>query len=71
MRFATIGHFLDEKDIKHFPDSLIHKNLIVSPELNVKGTSGYISGLTLCYGVMQFGVLVFVKYAQNYRKSAK
>jgi fatty aldehyde-generating acyl-ACP reductase len=47
MRFATIGHFLDEKDIAHFPESWVHKNLIVSPELNINGTSGYISGLTL------------------------
>ena len=47
MKFATIGHFLDEKDVKCFPESWVHKNLIVSPELNIKDTKGYITGLTL------------------------
>lgn len=47
MKFATIGHFLDEKNTEQFPESWIHGNLIVSPELNVHGTKGYITGLTL------------------------
>lgn len=47
MKFATIGHLLVEKNIEQFPKSWIYGNLIVSPELNVQGTSGYISGLTL------------------------
>jgi predicted amino acid dehydrogenase len=47
MKFATIGHLLDEKNIEQFPESWIHGNLIVSPELNVHGTKGYITGLTL------------------------
>jgi predicted amino acid dehydrogenase len=47
MKFATIGHFLIETDIEQFPESWIHGNLIVSPELNVHGTKGYITGLTL------------------------
>lgn len=47
MKFATIGHLLVWKNIEQFPESWIHGNLIVSPELNVHGTKGYISGLTL------------------------
>jgi len=47
MKFATIGHFLDEKNTDQFPESWIHGNLIVSPELNVHGIKGYITGLTL------------------------
>jgi fatty aldehyde-generating acyl-ACP reductase len=47
MKFATIGHLLVEEDIHQFPASWIHGNLIVSPELNVHGTKGYITGLTL------------------------
>jgi predicted amino acid dehydrogenase len=47
MKFATIGHLLVEEDIHQFPKSWIHGNLIVSPELNVHGTKGYITGLTL------------------------
>jgi fatty aldehyde-generating acyl-ACP reductase len=47
MKFATIGHLLDEKNIEQFPESWIHGNLIVSPELNVHGIKGYITGLTL------------------------
>jgi predicted amino acid dehydrogenase len=47
MKFATIGHLLDEKNIEQFPESWIHENLIVSPELNVHGIKGYITGLTL------------------------
>ncbi len=47
MKFATIGHLLDEKNIEQFPESWIHGNLVVSPELDVHGTKGYITGLTL------------------------
>jgi fatty aldehyde-generating acyl-ACP reductase len=47
MKFATIGHLLDEKNIEQFPESWIHGNLIVSPELTVHGIKGYITGLTL------------------------
>lgn len=47
MRFATIGHLLNEKDIEQFPASWIHGNLIISPELDVSGVKGYITGLTL------------------------
>jgi len=47
MKFATIGHLRVEEDIHQFPVSWVHGNLIVSPELNVHGTKGYITGLTL------------------------
>jgi predicted amino acid dehydrogenase len=47
MKFATIGHLLNEKNIEQFPESWIHGNLVVSPELDVYGTKGYITGLTL------------------------
>jgi predicted amino acid dehydrogenase len=47
MRFATIGHFLDEIATEQFPESWIHGNLLVSPELVIYGTTGYISALTL------------------------
>ena len=47
MRFATIGHLLDETTMKQFPESWVHGNLVVSPEINVHGTKGYITGLTL------------------------
>jgi len=47
MRFATIGHLRGEDDIHQFPKSWIQGNLVVSPELDVRGTKGYITGLTL------------------------
>ena len=47
MKFATIGHLLNEKNIEQFPKSWIHGNLVISPELDVHGTKGYITGLTL------------------------
>ena len=47
MKFATIGHLLVHENISMFPKSWIHGNLIVSPELNVHGIKGYITGLTL------------------------
>jgi fatty aldehyde-generating acyl-ACP reductase len=47
MKFATIGHLRYEEDIFQFPRSWIQGNLAVSPELDVRGTKGYITGLTL------------------------
>jgi predicted amino acid dehydrogenase len=47
MKFATIGHLRNEDDIHQFPKSWIQGNLAVSPELDVRGTKGYITGLTL------------------------
>jgi fatty aldehyde-generating acyl-ACP reductase len=47
MKFATIGHLLVESDIEQFPKSWVSEKLIVSPEVTINGTSGYIAGLTL------------------------
>lgn len=47
MRFATIGHFLDTNDLQQFQESWVHANLVMSPEINVSGTKGFITGITL------------------------
>jgi len=47
MKFATIGHFLVHEKTSMFPNSWTHGNLIVSPELDVNGTKGHITGITL------------------------
>jgi len=47
MRFATLSHLMDEKTINLLPKSLIREKIIVSPELNIKGTKGYIIALKL------------------------
>lgn len=47
MKFATIGHLLVHENISMFPKSWIHGDLIVSPELDVNGTKGHITGITL------------------------
>lgn len=47
MKFATIGHLIDEKNIKQIPKAWIYEKLIVSPEIDVNGTKGYIIGLML------------------------
>ena len=47
MKFATIGHLRDSKDILHVEKSWIKDNILISPELDVRGTKGYITGLTL------------------------
>lgn len=47
MKFATIGHLIDEKTIEEFPKSWIHNKLIVFPEMNVNEMKGYLTALTL------------------------
>jgi len=47
MKFATIGHLIDEKSSKQLPKTWIHKKLIVSPEIDIDGTKGHIIGLML------------------------
>jgi fatty aldehyde-generating acyl-ACP reductase len=47
MKFATIGHLLLKSDIEQFPKSWVDEKLIISPEIYINGTSGYIIGLTL------------------------
>lgn len=46
LKFATIGHLRVEEDIHQFPKSWIQGNLAISPELDIYGTRGYITGLT-------------------------
>jgi len=45
MRFATLSHLLDEKTLDLLPKSSIREKIIVSPELSVDGTKGYIIAL--------------------------
>jgi len=47
MKFATIGHLIDEKTIEQFPKSWIQNNLVVSPEININGTKGHLTGIML------------------------
>jgi len=47
MKFASIAHLREEEELQQFPKSWIRNNLAISPELNIHGTKGYISGLTL------------------------
>ena len=47
MKFATIGHLIDEKTKKEIPKSWIHNNLIVFPEINVNESKGYLTALML------------------------
>ena len=45
MKFATISHLLDENNINFIPKSWVKGDIIVSPELDVNGTKGYIIAL--------------------------
>jgi len=47
MKFATLSHLMNEKNIEQIPKDWIHEKIIVSPELNVNGTHGYILALNL------------------------
>jgi len=47
MKFATIGHLLERKDVELIPKAWIKNNLAISPEMDVYGTKGYITGLML------------------------
>lgn len=47
MKFATIGHIIDKKTMDNLPKDWIKNNMIVSPEKNINGIKGYITGLTL------------------------
>ncbi len=47
MKFATLGHLMYEKNIEQIPKEWIHDNWIYSPELNLNGTKGRITGLKL------------------------
>jgi predicted amino acid dehydrogenase len=47
MKFATIGHLMVKKDIEQIPKKWIHNDWIYSPELDLNGTKGRITGLKL------------------------
>ncbi len=47
MKFASIGHLRMEEELHQFPKAWIRNDLAISPELDVLGTKGYITGLTL------------------------
>lgn len=47
MKFATLGHLMYETDIEQIPKEWIHNNWIYSPEIDLDGTKGRITGLKL------------------------
>ncbi len=47
MKFAILGHFIDENHLERLPKEWIHDNLIVSQEFNFNETNGYILGIML------------------------
>jgi predicted amino acid dehydrogenase len=47
MKFATIGHLLDENTRKQLPQAWIHQDIVLSPEIDVLGTKGHISGILI------------------------
>jgi len=47
MKFATLSHLLNENNIKQIPPSWIKEDLIISPELDIDGTKGYVVALNL------------------------
>jgi fatty aldehyde-generating acyl-ACP reductase len=73
MKFATISHLLDEKNINSIPKSWIKDDIIVSPELNILDIKGYVIALnTLPKQVVSFSkdeirkrILKTAMYAQN------
>ena len=47
MKFATLSHLLNQDNLKFIPKSWIRDNIIVSPEIDVMGTKGYVVALKL------------------------
>jgi len=47
MKFATLSHLLNEDNIKQIPPDWIKKDYIISPELNLDKTKGYVIALKL------------------------
>jgi len=47
MKFASIGHLRVKEELRQFPKAWIRNDLAISPELDIHGTKGYITGLTL------------------------
>ena len=47
MKFASLSHLIDEKTRESIPKTFFHDDLIISPELNIRETKGYIIALNL------------------------
>ena len=47
MKFATLSHLLYKDNLQYIPKSWIKDDLIISPELDVMGTKGYVIALKL------------------------
>jgi len=47
MKFATLSHLLNKSNIKHIPPAWIKNDLIISPELDINKTKGYVIALNL------------------------
>jgi len=47
MRFATLSHLMNEKNLEQIPKAWIKNQLIISPPLNINGTKGYVIALKL------------------------
>lgn len=57
MKFATIGHIIDKKTMDYLPKNWIKNDFIISPEKNIEGTKGYITGLNLtAYDMMNLPI---------------
>jgi predicted amino acid dehydrogenase len=42
LKFATIGHLIEEENIEYVPKNWLCEDIIVSPEMNVDGTKGHL-----------------------------
>jgi hypothetical protein len=47
MKFATLSHLLQKDNLRYIPKSWIKDNIIISPEIDVMGTKGYVVALKL------------------------
>jgi len=47
MKFAVLGHLMVEKNIEQMPQEWIYDKWIYSPEMDLNGTKGHITGLKL------------------------
>ncbi len=47
MKFATIGHLINQVRLDEFPKSWIYDKLMIFPEIHINETSGYLTGLLL------------------------
>jgi len=45
MKFAILGHLIDENTIKQLPKEWVKENIIISPELDINGTFGTIAAI--------------------------